>query len=112
MKKIYLSGPMKGIPEWNYPQFHEAADKLRAEGYIVYNPAEYPYDGPMDDFPLRKAFSAHCKFLCEEADAIALLPGWVDSYGCNAELGLAVYLGLCVLSTDDDDILDDVEGTA
>jgi len=40
MKTIYLSGPMSGLPGFNFPAFHAAAAKLRADGFTVLNPAE------------------------------------------------------------------------
>ncbi|MCY1527250.1 hypothetical protein D9M68_623110 [compost metagenome] len=40
MKRIYLAGPMTGLPEFNYPAFHAEAARLRALGYQVENPAE------------------------------------------------------------------------
>ena len=42
MKKIYLSGPMTGFKDYNYQMFNDAAKKLRAEGFEVVNPAEFP----------------------------------------------------------------------
>ena len=40
MRRIYIAGPMTGIPEHNYPAFHAAVAKLRAEGYAVTSPAD------------------------------------------------------------------------
>ena len=37
---VYLSGPMTGLPDLNFPAFHAAADKLRSQGVQVVNPAE------------------------------------------------------------------------
>lgn len=40
MKRIYLSGPMTGLPERNFPAFVAEAARLRALGYEVVNPTE------------------------------------------------------------------------
>jgi hypothetical protein len=96
-KVIYLSGPMKGYPESNYPAFHAAASVLRKEGHRVYNPAEFPFEGNHEDFPLRMAFASYCSFICLEATTICLLPGWEKSTGVSAELTLARNCGLEIL---------------
>ncbi|WP_109367495.1 DUF4406 domain-containing protein [Ochrobactrum soli] len=96
-KTIYLSGPMTGLPEFNYPAFHRVARELRASGHYVYNPAEFPFDGAMEDYPIRDAMAAHCAFLCQFADTIVLLSGWKASKGAGIELSLAHYLGLHVV---------------
>ena len=86
---IYLSGPMTGYHEFNYPAFNAHAARLRSEGHRVYNPAEFPHYGDPMDFPLRMAFASYCNFICLEADTICLLPGFEDSLGARAELALA-----------------------
>lgn len=110
--KIYLAGPMRGHPEFNFPAFHRAAAKLRSEGFDVFNPAEndektigadFSKDYPTGDedvlakntgFTIRHALWADLRFLCQQADAIALLPGWEKSSGARAELATAEALGL------------------
>lgn len=113
--KIYVAGPMRGIPEFNFPAFHAAADKLRAQGHSVFNPAERDNEKHGTDiskgnatgdealatkqhgFNLREALGADLAFICAEADAIALLPGWENSKGAKAEHATAVALGLEVI---------------
>jgi hypothetical protein len=95
---IYLSGPMTGYPESNYPAFREAAADLRAKGHRVYNPAEFPHNGPESTFPIRQAFAVYCTFICLEADTIAVLPGWEKSKGAGVEVALAKNCGLDVLN--------------
>lgn len=93
--RIYLSGPMRGYPQSNYPLFNATAAALRAQGHEVYNPAEFPHEGPV--FPIRQAFAEYARFICLEAEAIYLLPGWEESQGVSAELALAKNCGLQVI---------------
>lgn len=39
-RRIYISGPMTGLPDFNFPAFHDAAARLRERGHEVANPAE------------------------------------------------------------------------
>ena len=88
---------MKGYPESNYPKFCAVAAALREKGHLVYNPAEYPHDGPHETFPLRQAFAGYAAFICLQACSIVLLPGWEKSLGVKAELALAENCKLDVL---------------
>lgn len=112
--KIYLAGPMRGIPEFNYPAFHAASAKLRADGHVVFSPAEKDIerdgvdwgkaqtDGDLKaaeakGFSLRQALGDDLAWICSEAEAIALLPGWQHSKGANAERATALALGLEII---------------
>lgn len=108
--KIYLAGPMRGIANFNFPAFDFAAAKLREEGHAVFSPAERDreaYGKEIEDNPtgdetkvanaactINDCMSADCEWICRNADAIALLPGWERSTGANAELALSKALGL------------------
>lgn len=87
MRAAYLSGPMTGLPYFNYPAFHTAAAELRARGWRVFNPAEMFADA--DPFPLREAFAEYCRIICLEVDAVVVLPGWGKSAGARVEVSLA-----------------------
>lgn len=87
--KIYLSGPMRGIPGDNYPSFHKYASKLRGQGHHVYNPAE---EEP--GLTRRQYFYKDTAWICQEADAIAMMPAWELSLGAKAEWALALALNL------------------
>lgn len=115
MKKIYVAGPMRGIPEFNFPAFHAATAKLRAQGYMVFNPAERDNERHGADvskgnltgdetiaakehgFNLREALGEDLEFICRHADVVALLPGWQNSKGATAERATAVALGLEIM---------------
>lgn len=113
--KVYVAGPMRGIPEFNYPAFNAATAKLRADGHIVFNPAERDIERDGKDwgkegktgslkeieakgFSLRTALGDDLAWICAEADAVALLPGWELSKGATAERATALALGLEVIS--------------
>lgn len=107
MTKVYLAGPMRGIPHFNYPAFFRAAQELREQGYEVFNPAEGEevYDNPTGSltlaekvgFNLRQTLKKDTEYICLYADTIAMLPGWVNSSGARAERALALALGLNII---------------
>lgn len=100
--KIYLAGPMRGYPNFNFPAFAFAAAKLREQGHEVFSPAEKGEEVILTDNPdiqehlvfRRKVFLIDTSWICQHADAVALLPGWEKSSGANAELALAKAIGL------------------
>lgn len=109
--KIYLAGPMRGIPEFNFPAFFAAEGYLKSAGHYVFNPARRDEErhgsalskgNPTGDevqaavqhgFSLREALRDDTNYICMEAEAIALLPGWENSKGARAEKALAEALG-------------------
>ncbi len=60
-KTIYISGPMSGLPECNYPAFNAAAAHLRALGYSVENPAENPDPDTDTDKPTEEQDKSLCE---------------------------------------------------
>lgn len=104
---------MTGIPHFNYPAFNAAAHDLRTRGHTVFNPAEHDVQmfgkdisNPTGDaaqaaadygFDRRAALKADTSWICDHAEAIALLPGWDRSSGARAEKALAQALGLLVI---------------
>lgn len=93
-KVVYISGPMRGYPLSNYPLFNRVAAEQRALGYEVCSPAEY--DDGSKPFVLREAMACFCKFICEEATHILMLPGWQASMGATTEYNLARNCNLVV----------------
>jgi len=89
-KKLYVSGPMTGIPEHNHPAFNEAAKKLRGAGYEIVNPAELDGETQMEWVDCLRR-DIHEVVECE---GIATLPGWQDSKGASLEVHIAKELGL------------------
>lgn len=92
--RVYLAGPMRGIAELNFPAFHAMAAKLRAAGHHVFNPAD---TGEPVGWTIRDFAFVDLAWICNHAEAIALLPGWRDSKGATAEHATAVWLGLKVV---------------
>ena len=90
-KRIYIAGPMTGMPEHNFPAFHAAAERFRKAGWDVTNPAEN-FRG-RTDLP-RSAYLRADVVLLAQCDAIALLPGWERSAGATLEVVLAAEIGL------------------
>lgn len=105
-KTIYLAGPMNGIPEFNFPAFHQVQAFLESLDWRVLSPAreneENGWEDGTDHETATVTGKAHANYLRRDiklilqSDAIALLPGWGNSSGANIELCVARALGLRV----------------
>ena len=96
--KIYIAGPMRGIPEYNYPAFDHARDELLAQGLQPVSPADLDREAGVSTDPeapidIRACLRRACAALLE-CEAIGLLEGWEDSLGAQAELALAHAAGM------------------
>ena len=80
--RIYIAGPMKGIPQRNYPAFYAAAAAWEAAGHIVLNPASVDEGGNMTWEDCMRASMR----LLSTADAVAVLRGWKRSTGAKIEV--------------------------
>lgn len=96
-KRVFLSGPMSGLPEHNHPKFHSMANLLRAQGLAVWNPAEL--DGGDTSRPWSHYMRQDVAALTE-CDVVLLLPGWEGSRGSNLEVLIADALGLPIYLAD------------
>lgn len=90
MKRIYIAGPMTGLPELNFPAFHRAASFLRAAGHTAINPAEIVTDQTAKWEDCMRADIAQLV----TCDAVMLLPGWEKSRGARLEHTIATALGM------------------
>jgi hypothetical protein len=96
-KRIYVAGPMTGLPELNFPAFHAAAARLRDAGWEAVNPAEN--FGGRTDMP-RETYLRADVILLAQCEAIALLPGWQESRGAKLEYLMARELGMAVIDAE------------
>lgn len=105
MKKIYIAGPMRGRPEWNYTAFMEAEARWQEWGWHVFNPhvlvEALGYSKSEDCEPhndvehLRHVLLQDISCILA-SDAIALLPDWKLSRGATFELAVAQFLDLII----------------
>lgn len=94
---------MSGKEDFNFPAFFKAAKQLRKKGHKVFNPAQQDLKtwGDLETVK-KKANYRDClrtdlNWILDNADAIAILPGWRRSKGVKAEKALAEALGLKVI---------------
>ena len=95
-RRVYIAGPMTGLPEHNYPAFHRAAAKLREAGHHVESPAE---PGQVDGWTWADYMRRGLQQMLT-CDTIALLPHWHESRGAMIEYRLADTLGMGTILLD------------
>jgi hypothetical protein len=84
-------------PDLNFPAFHDAANKLRALGCGVLNPADFGADENESWADCLKRDLA----ILVHADVVVTLPGWQNSKGARLETHVAAELGIPVVELDD-----------
>lgn len=92
---IYLSGPMTGYPDFNYPAFRKATTVLRMQGLEVFDPSEC-FDGDQGlskEVYMREDIAAVLK-----ASIVVVLDGWEQSPGARLEVEVAKAIGIPVES--------------
>ena len=90
MKRIYISGPMTGLPGQNMAAFDAEALRLRGLGFEAENPAEinaWAEDGWHACMRRDLAALLTC-------DTLALLEGWQRSAGAHLEMHIAHRVGI------------------
>lgn len=115
---FYLGGPMTGIPQFNFPRFHEVGYKLRSAGYNIVSPAELddpeteaaamsspdgaPGSGSSGD-EIYEDFLARDLIVCSLPTCIGgiFLEGWHTSRGARAESWALTFLKKQTLEYDD-----------
>lgn len=92
---IYISGPMTGYPDFNYPAFRNATRVLRFQGLEVFDPSEC-FDGdqglPKETY-MRKDIEAVLA-----STLVVTLDGWEQSSGARLEVEVAKACGIRVQS--------------
>lgn len=110
-RAIYIAGPMRGLPKYNFPAFDAAAEQLYNQGWepvnpaeldraLGYDPEEAPKDWDWDSVPpelrLKEIVKKDLEALLQ-CDAVYMLKGWEKSKGAKAELAVALWLDLEVI---------------
>ena len=120
--RIYISGPMAGLPDHNRAAFDAAEQRLLDQGHFVINPHDLSAQfGPVEEIAksFRQFYSypfrhekvaatdeltnlARCVMSADFAavrscDAIYLLRGWENSRGAKKELAEAIQHGLAIM---------------
>jgi len=97
MTKVYIAGPITGLPKEEYlAAFKYWENQARGEypGAIVINPAEIltPLEGMSQE-----EFMIICKAMVDVCDMVWLIPGWMSSAGARQERAHALDRGIPVL---------------
>ena len=107
---VYISGPMSGLPNYNYGAFFAAENLLKSQGKEVLNPAKH--FGGDQGRPRSEYIRADVAVLLRKATAIYMLPGWQNSADARLEREIAIQLEYDITYAPDAEKGDPVESQA
>lgn len=91
IQRWYLSGPMSGYPELNFPAFERAAAWLRFT-YKTETLSAHEIKHPEGTTEWDKFLALDLQWMLRTCDAIVLMEGWPQSKGARLELSTAMAL--------------------
>ena len=94
--KVFISGPMTGIDDFNREAFNDAARKITKKGHVALNPAVLP------DGLLHREYMKICYAMLKVSNAIYQLPGWEDSVGAKMEYDFAIIMDLKIIGPEEE----------
>ena len=101
--RVYISGPISGRPaeEWR-AEFNAAERKLAEQGHTVENPVSISgsVERLCENGGRKPSYGDYMRmdlYILLSCDAIAMLPGWLQSKGARIELSVAEACGLEVM---------------
>lgn len=94
--RIYIAGPIAGMPAHNAPAFAAAAETLRAIGHDPVNPLELHGTPEERDAKTRGELMRTDILALLDCDGVLMLDDWTRSRGANLEREVAVQCGLRV----------------
>jgi hypothetical protein len=99
---IYISGPMTGIKDYNYPEFFKMeeylVDSKRFEREEIRNPARIDDDESIKFTKTRSYYIRKSIEMILDCEYYTLLPGWHLSLGAKLEVSIAQELQLTFLA--------------
>ena len=95
--RIFVSGPMTGLPDYNMPAIEKAAAHLDQAGYIVVNPG---IRGVIPSYTHADYMRNYIRVLLD-CDGVAVLDGWTKSRGAVLDVQIAEGIGIKVMHLED-----------
>ena len=98
--RVFVSGPMSNMEDWNWRAFKKAETALSFEGHTVLSPANnIPMTNP-EAIP-HEGYLAICLAMIDQCDCIYQLHGWEQSKGARIEFLYASITGKQIMQEGD-----------
>lgn len=121
--RVYISGPMRGKPFYNYAAFDDAAATLVENGHTPISPAdssrriavEAGLDPTLESSYAKIPIETYIEddiIAMRHAEVVVLLPGWRNSKGARVEMAYARCRGIPIYTLGDFLLLDRIKKAA